>query len=480
MQEAFWQKHPALFLGLAAAFAACLSLKPSYLLAIPLVLLVQSASLQRLLFTLPLFLASFCYTHIQCQTPVVANAGVAYFIPESLTYGQSGFQRGWKVKGKLREFQDLEGKILVKGAPCTLMVKAIPDTASHLLIPGTLFGGSRASYFLKPKSEATWKKVAGTQTFAASRLLLKNKVKAFIFSHIPHTQSASFLTGLATGEFEDKLVQKELGRFGLQHIMAISGFHFSLIALMLAFFLKPFIRKKFLGPVLGLLLSCYFLFLGVTPSILRAFVMVLLALAAASGKLRSTGLNTLGVALLATIAIDPTLLCQIGFQFSALTTASILLCNRPAANFLTPLFGQKRHAEIKEFGLWDRHMYLILSWFESGLALCLSVNACALPMGLYYFGAFPLLGLLYNLFFPFLVGIAMFLFLAGSLFIWTVPPLGKALMGLDSCLLQHTLNLALHIPPEKDILLTADWMQGGCVVVYLSILFRFMIAKQKQ
>jgi len=95
---------------------------------------------------------------------------------------------------------------------------------------------------------------------------------------IPSARSASFLKGISTGDFEDHMMVMELGRFGLQHIMAISGFHFSLVALIISTLFAGFLPRKMASSTVIFLLSCYFLFLGCSPSILRAWVMIFVVL----------------------------------------------------------------------------------------------------------------------------------------------------------------------------------------------------------
>ena len=80
---------------------------------------------------------------------------------------------------------------------------------------------------------------------------------------------------------EDRLMQFEFGRFGLQHIMAISGFHFAILAGFFSFGLHLMLNRRVANAFLIALLSTYFVFLGAGPSILRAWMTILITLGGA-------------------------------------------------------------------------------------------------------------------------------------------------------------------------------------------------------
>ena len=90
--------------------------------------------------------------------------------------------------------------------------------------------------------------------------------------------SANFLAGLATGEFDDHWMRQQFSRFGVQHLLAISGFHFAIIAGCLSFALRLFFPAKSCTLILLACLGGYTIFLGPQASILRAWLMSSLAL----------------------------------------------------------------------------------------------------------------------------------------------------------------------------------------------------------
>jgi competence protein ComEC len=481
VQDHFFKKNPALLLGVMAYLGATYSLTQSFIALIPALLLFYLTPFSRFFYALLLFFLSFFLTSISCtmiKIPPEGLKGEALFIPESVLESKVSFQKGWIYKGKIAAFYDQEGKTVLKHVPCQIKMKGDRLKLNrHLLLAGTLYGGNGGSYFLRTYQNQC-KAVDGTHCFAEWRFHLKNFVKKSISQNIASPESASFLAGLATGDFENQLIQKELGRFGLQHIMAISGFHFSLIAAMLTYFLKPFFAPKKTVFLLMILLSLYFLFLGLTPSILRAFVMILMSSLGVFFGLKTSALNTLGIALLITVAMDPTLVLHIGFQFSALTTASILLFFQPFDRALDRVFATRSKEQVLSLSFLDSHLYAILLAFKKGLALTLAVNITAIVMTLYFFGSFPLFGLIYNLFFPFLVGIEMFLLLLGGLISLVIPPVGSLIHNINSSLTQATLNFALNLPAEKDIYINFQGISGLLVVLYLCLLFYFAVLRK--
>ena len=131
--------------------------------------------------------------------------------------------------------------------------------------------------FLQTSKLSAWKPIEGTWSPAENRYQWKQGFASLLQKHYQNPQSQSFLTGIATGEFDDRLMAQDFSRFGLQHIMAISGFHFSIIAGFFSIILSAILPKRAALLLLVFLLSSYFLFLGTTASIMRAWIMCLIA-----------------------------------------------------------------------------------------------------------------------------------------------------------------------------------------------------------
>ncbi len=179
---------------------------------------------------------------------------------------------------------------------------------------------------------------------------------------------------------------------GVAHILALSGLHVGIIASMLAILLYP-LRLWRRGISVAALLTmafvwCYAVIAGLTPSILRAAVMITVMLSSRLIGRGANGYNSLSLAVVVILTIDPMSLFSPGFQLSVAAVITILM------------FG----------GLLPRSLrrYPVL-YSASGLVLT-SVSAM-IGTGIvsaYYFNSFPALFIISNIItgflFPLILG----------------------------------------------------------------------------
>lgn len=128
---------------------------------------------------------------------------------------------------------------------------------------------------------------------------------------------------------------------GIAHLLAISGLHVALLALIVGWMLSPLshaggrniVRMLTLVAIWG-----YAIVTGLTPSVVRAAVMITLLLAAAIAGKRNNPINSLAAALLLFLWCDPWAVTTPSFQLSFAATLSILVFARP----FNP-FNQRKH-----------------------------------------------------------------------------------------------------------------------------------------
>lgn len=299
-------------------------------------------------------------------------------------------------------------------------------------------------------------------------------VKNWILDHFTAPATVAFLSGLIIGEFDDPHLRKDFGRFGLLHILAISGFHFSIFAKLLSSLFRCFFKPYFSSLAIISLLSAYFFFLGWGPSVVRAWMTILLFFGAYLKERSSTSLNSLGIALLFSIIIDPLLLENLGFQFSFLATASILLGFEPALAFIHRWSPKRPLEEVLTWPLFDRLAYLFLGYIKNSLAISLATTLIALPMSLYYFQTFPLLSLIYNLFFPFLVSISMTLLLIGFIFT-PFPWISSGIHMLNDYFTSFILNLTYDVPDNFNFFINSPSFSPILLIIFNIFLFITLI-----
>jgi competence protein ComEC len=454
----FWHRHPALLYGLILLLGSLFVLQTPLAL-IPFILLLHKKHLfgSVLLFLLPSILVYQGYTFPPSGS-VVEGIYSIYQITPSERYGG-----GWSYQGILKTSQ---GRI-----HCRSFAKEYQPASYSYKIKGRVHARASGKWYVLKIKEG-WQVEKSRFTLVDRRTKAQKSVKSYIASKM-EPQAAHFLTGMVTGQLEDRIMQNEFRQLGLSHLMAISGLHFSLIALALHLLLRLVLPPKVEACILILGLSFYFLFIGMTPSILRAWIMAMVFLMGLILEKRSSPLNALGVALIFTLLFDPLAVLTLSFQLSYLATAGILLFYTPCAyvlRFWLPKYPLKE--VVYKHKTWQVG-YIAYSLFRESLALTLAVHITVLPLTLAIFHQFPLNSLFYNLFFPFLASVSLLLFLFSVLVTpWLIPWVHWA----NSCYCHFILKIiespplhfsTLYIPVIPSWLLTSLLTTLFIIALYL-------------
>lgn len=471
----FWRRYPGLLYGLVCLLGCFAALKPSPILIFPAAFLVYQSSLIRACLAATLLVCVMLSVPIRYQFPELPEEGVtgtAYFQIDSLSNVRHHFGRKWIYRGKIVAFA-ADG-MTAFNLPCRLVVPDQPELLrppanGAYLIQGRLQKMERGGFLFKMAKESPWSPLAGSLSLAEMRYKAKAALSGYISRHVRDERSAVFLTGIVTGEFDDRLMQHEFGRFGLQHIMAISGFHFSIIASILSIILRLMMGYRPAMLCLVGALSAYFLFLGLSPSIMRAWITIMIALAGVLWERKGSGLNALGLAMMAVLLYDPLLCEHIGFQYSFAATAAILLLYRPCEEFLQRVFPKRSLSQALKMDRYNQHGYLMVSLLRQAMALGMAVNFVTIPMMLTHFQQFPVMSLVYNLFFPSMVSLSMLLLILGLLFGWLPLISGwiHSLNGVYTCfVLDYTYNMPLAVDATVKMALSVE-----ALAICLTLLF---------
>ena len=403
----FWKRHPALLYGLIL-FLGSLFAFQTPLALIPFALLLHKNHLLGgvLLFLLP---CAFGYQFYSFP-PNQAEVEGIYHIQCVRTNNRFG--RGWSYQGILKT---------EKGCiRCRLFAKEYMPAHTIYKLKGKVRASPGKWYVLKGKGP--WEKWGSRLTLIDLRYRAQESVKSYIAQHIPQSRAALFLSGMVTGQLEDKVMQKEFNQLGLSHLMAISGLHFSLIALAFHALLRHLLPPKVESLTLMILLTLYFLFVGNTPSIARAWTMAMVFLMGLILERRSSALNSLGVALCLSLLWDPFSALTLSFQLSFLATAGILFFYAPCELLLQNWLPKRRLNDVVGRHFAIQYTYFGYSLLRESLALSTAVHITLLPLLLSVFHSFPFSSLLYNLFFPFLASLSLLFFLASvALGPWLSP-----------------------------------------------------------
>jgi competence protein ComEC len=200
---------------------------------------------------------------------------------------------------------------------------------------------------------------------------------------------ASLLHGIMLGD--EKGMSPELQQAfrdtGTSHIIAISGMHVAILALLISAISNRIFGGK-IGAVLTILgIIGYTLLVGATPSVVRAAIMGTLAILALQMGRQNLSLNALAIAALGMAAWDPFLLWHVGFQLSFVATLGLLLYLRPMQTW-----ANAKLLRILPESLVERLVGPFVAYF----LMTFAAQVMTIPLVAYHFGRIALAGLVVN------------------------------------------------------------------------------------
>jgi ComEC/Rec2-related protein len=219
--------------------------------------------------------------------------------------------------------------------------------------------------------KATW----SVKRFFAKQ---KNYLNNLLSRRVPKPES-DLAAGLLWGEraFLPKELTIAFQRVGLSHIVAVSGYNFTIILLVLSqLLIRLGLNKKTGWPLLLIFISGFIIFTGASGSVWRAGLMSGLTVVAYALGRKLAFFTLISLATVFLAAVTPALLVfDIGFQLSVAATLGLVYAAGPLEKILAAV------------------PVLIRSTLATTLAAILSTA----PLILCYFGNFSIIALLANI-----------------------------------------------------------------------------------
>jgi competence protein ComEC len=475
--QAFWQTYPALWYALFFYAGAVCALAPAFSLFLLLFfLLIPSCTggqshRKRILYALLSFFVSYAYVSSSVILPpqrVTETSGMAECHVTNIATKYQYAKAFYKLDLLITHFQSDSGGITVQNLPCRLTIEASsfrPRAGREYEVHGKLIQRG-TMWFFSPTKPQKWLEKQNFFSLVEHRYALKQKLVMLLSKHFPQTSVRSFLEGVLVGQFHDVQLKASLKRFGLQHILVVSGFHFALLVLILSSCIRLFTRAKVANILLTVAITLYFLFIGSSASVFRAYIAASACICAKFLTKESSGINALGIGLLFVVIFEPLWCLEVGFQLSFLATWAILLLFTQITRYLFSFWPKYSLQALSEARFVEQVVFVLSTYFLSALALILSVTLLCFPMTLFAFNQFPLWGIFYNLFFPFGVSLALFCVLLGLCFL-PIAAIGALFLSLGGYILEALLTLVMHAPTSLDVGISCSCISVEFLTFYL-------------
>lgn len=219
---------------------------------------------------------------------------------------------------------------------------------------------------------------------------------------------------------------------GASHLLAISGLHIGVVALLFGLLLRPIVLLPYgnivINMMIVILLWLYSAIVGFTPSVVRATVMFTVLILSRLTTGSYNPLRSLAIAVVVMVAVNPAIIFSIGFQLSVVAVLSIIAIAAPIIKWIGGIYNGGIYMKVVKF---------IMALFIIGFVCSLTT----MPLSYYYFGYFAWWGWILS---PLLV-IVSYLIISISM-VWL-------LLGFDAIAYPFTISLEALCTLQNDLLL---------------------------
>lgn len=212
----------------------------------------------------------------------------------------------------------------------------------------------------------------------------RQDARQLIFSLYPQPASG-LLSGILLGLDRDipQSLTRAYQQTGTAHIIAISGFNMGVLALVFSGIFNRFLNRYWAALASGVAILVYTVFVGASPSVVRAAVMAVVAFGGHLIGRRQTGSNALGFTAACMCLVNPLLLWDVSFQLSFAATLGLVLFAEPLRGWLDSRFAGERTRKL----INPVYQYFLLT---------LAAQLMTLPLIAWHFGRISLSSLVAN------------------------------------------------------------------------------------
>ena len=192
----------------------------------------------------------------------------------------------------------------------------------------------------------------------------------------------------------DKSMREQYARAGVSHVLALSGFHLSIIYMILQFMLGVWMGKprwkRIIRLVCVLIVWCFVAITGAPPSLLRAAIMFTVLMISQLSYRKVNMVDVLCVTGMVMLCVNPFLLFDVGFELSMMSMLGLLVLGP----YLWAWWGTHR---IRFCSKWLSFVSLSIDFIVGSAITTIVCSLFTLPLTSYYFGIIPLLSVFTNI-----------------------------------------------------------------------------------
>ncbi|MGD8307698.1 MAG: DNA internalization-related competence protein ComEC/Rec2, partial [Ignavibacteria bacterium] len=271
-----------------------------------------------------------------------------------------------------------------------------------------------------------YKIVDSSFSFFENTIFQVRKYIDYKIKTLHNQETAALLRGLLLADRReiDQETKTQFINSGVVHVLAVSGLHVGFIAFIFFFlFGRMNIYIRSILTITGLL--CFMLITGVPPSVFRATVMAIVIILAFLTNRSTNIFNSLAIAALIILTLDPTEIYSPGFQLSFAAVFAI--------GAIYPQFSRL----VNSMNIDNRFVKYLLLF----LSVSLAAQIGTLPFVLIYFGKISVVGLLVNLVVIPAIGIIIALAITTILFSVLFPYLAIYYAALNDFMTEILLKI---------------------------------------
>lgn len=291
-------------------------------------------------------------------------------------------------------------------------------------------------------------------------LYFKDKIRDVFFNNLSEPE-ASLACAVILG-YKKSIPsdwQNIFAKSGISHITAISGMHISILtAMIISFFLGVGFSRRYVFYLSALTLFFYITLIGLPASAMRAGLMGFLVLWALNVGRLGKLINSLVMAALILLFINPHLLRDdIGFQLSFLAILGIVYVYPRLDEYCSSIF-QKTSSRLANTKIFDS--------IKSIFLITISAQVFTLPVLAYNFSMISLVAPLTNIFVLWCLPLLIILTLTAAVFSFLLPGLGVLFFLPAQLILEYIMVIAKYFSELPFSFLDVEYIWPGWAILY--------------